>query len=217
MAGNPPVGGAQQQGQMKSMALMMPLMSVFFGFSMPAAVGVYWIAQSVLATIQDAILNKHYNRLLDAEDAERKERFRAREAEIERKRLETEKLREQGATERNKNTSKKKLQANQKAQNDERLAAERAEEKAKRRAELGLTDEKPASQVGNRKYARGRAYVEDRFTNPEEAEEATKIAAELSAIDEAVDNEYAEGESTENTSTENTDSTTENTENGDEV
>ncbi len=209
VAGNPPAMSEQQQGSMKSMALMMPLMSVFFGFTMPAAVGVYWIAQSVLAAIQDAILNKHYNRLLEIEDAERRERFRAREAELERKRLETEKLKEAGLTERNKNTSKKKIQAAQKAQNEERLAAERAQEKARRRAELGLTDEKPASQVGNRKYARGRAYVEDRFTNPEGAEAATKAAAELSAIDEAVDIEFAE-----NTSIEITDTAAENTENG---
>lgn len=212
MAGNPPAMNEQQQGTMKSMALMMPLMSVFFGFTMPAAVGVYWIAQSALAAVQDAILNRHYNKILDKEDAERRERFRAREEELERKRLETEKLKEAGLTERNKNTSKKKIQANQKAQNDERLAGERAEEKAKRRAELGLTDEKPASQIGNRKYARGRAFVEDRYTNPEGAEEATLVAAELSAIDEAVDNEFDE-----NTSTEITDTAADNSDNGGEA
>ena len=115
-----------------------------------------------------------------------------REAELERKRLETEKLREIGATERNKNTSKKKIQSVQKAQNEERLAAERAKEKERRRAELGISDDTPASQVGNRRYARGRAYVEDRFTNPEGAEEATKAASAFSDIDEAVDKDFSE-------------------------
>jgi len=208
---------AQQQGQLKSMMYMMPLVSVYIGFVMPAALGIYWIAQSAFAIIQDAILNRYYGKILDKEDAERRERMNAREAEIERKRLETEKLKELGTTERNKNTSKKKIQANQKAQNDERLAAERAEEKAARRAALGLTDETPDSQVGNRRYARGRAYVVDRFTNPEGAEEATKAAAELSAIDEEVDSEYAEKVSTEEMNAENTNAETENADSGDEA
>jgi len=205
----------QQQGSMKAMIYMMPLMSVYIGFVAPAALGIYWIAQSALATGQDAVLNKYYGKMLDKEDAERTERFRAREAELERKRLETEKLKELGATERNKNTSKKKLQATAKAQNEERLAAERAEEKSKRRAALGLSSETPASQVGNRRYARGRAYVDDRFTNPGGAEEATKAAAELSAVDEAVDSEFAGNAADENMSNDNTDVEVQSTDAGD--
>lgn len=200
-ASNP--AAAQQQQQMKSMMYMMPLVSVYIGFVMPAALGIYWIAQSAFAIVQDVILNKHYNKLLDKEDAERRERLNAREAELEKKRLETERLREQGATERNRNTSKKKIQAGQKAQTEERLAATRAQEKAKRRAELGLTDETPASQVGNRKYARGRAYVTDRFSNPEGAEEATKAAAERADAEEALENEFAEQTETTDVGAEN--------------
>ena len=68
---------------------------------------------------------------------------------------------------------------------------ERAE-RAERRERLGVKEaEKPASQVGNRRYARGRAYVPDRFTNPENAEEATAAAALASedgaSIDETVE------------------------------
>ena len=183
-------GMAQQQSQMKMMMYMMPLMSVYFGFIMPGALGVYWIANSVLAIAQDSILNSYYGKQMDKEDAERRERMRAREIEIEKKRLETEKLKALGATEINKNTSKKKIQATAKAASNERLAAERAEEKAARRTALGLTNDTPDSQVGNRRYARGRAYVEDRFSNPEGAEEATKAAAAASSIDEDVDREY---------------------------
>lgn len=187
-ASNP--GAAEQQGQMKGMLMMMPLVSLYICFIMPAALGVYWIANSVFAMVQDMVLNKYYNKQLDAEDAERRARLNAKEAEIERKRQETERLRAEGATERNKNTSKKKIQAVEKAREDERLAATRAEEKAKRRAAMGLSDKQPDSQVGNRRYARGRAYVLDRYTNPEGAEEATREAAAESDIDAQVDAEY---------------------------
>ena len=153
-AGNPQAQA--QQGSMKGMMLMMPLVSLYFCFVMPAAIGIYWIAGSVFGIIQDAVLNKHFNKLLDIEDAERRERMSAREAELERKRQETERLRELGATKLNENTSKKKLQAKEKAEAEARAAAERA----RLRAENG---EEAASQVGNRKYARGRAYAEDRF------------------------------------------------------
>jgi YidC/Oxa1 family membrane protein insertase len=151
-----------QQQSMKGMMLFMPLFSVYIGFIMPAALGIYWIAGSVLGIIQDAILNKHYKKILDVEDEERRKRLYAREEELERKRLETEKLREIGATERNKNTSKKKLQAAERAQQEERLAAEKARQRAQ-----SDTQEDNGSQVGNRKYARGRAYVEDRFNSDE--------------------------------------------------
>lgn len=155
-AGNPAMEAQQQS--MKSMMYFMPLVSLYIGFVMPAALGIYWIAGSALGMIQDAALNKHFRKILDEEDAERRTRMNAREDELERKRLETERLRELGATERNKNTSKKKLQAAEKAQQEARLA----EEKARRKAELGIEQDN-VSQVGNRKFARGRAYVADRY------------------------------------------------------
>lgn len=193
----------QQQGMMKGMMMIMPLFSVYIGFIMPAALGIYWIANSFLAMAQDAILNKHYNKILDAEDKERREKMSLREAELERKRLETEKLREAGATERNKNTSKKKLQTVQKTAEEERIAKERAEAKALRRKQLGLSDDQPDSQVGNRRYARGRAYVDDRFENPESAAAATEAAAAVSAVDDEVDAKYDLMESNAEENTEN--------------
>ena len=65
---------------------------------------------------------------------------------------------------------------------------------------MGITEEeKPASQVGARRYARGRAYVPDRFTNPEGAEEATAAAAAESEYGESIDAamEDAEAETVE--------------------
>jgi len=168
----------QAAAQMKSMNLMMPFMSLYIGFVMPAALGIYWIYGSVLAIVQEVILNSVYGKQIAAESAERDARMRQREAEYERRRQETERLKAEGKTTENENTSKKKQQARQRAELDEMKAAAIREEKAAKRAAMGIEEEDiPASQVGNRRYARGRAYVADRFTNPETAEAATAAAA----------------------------------------
>lgn len=176
-----PTAGAnaeQAAAQMKTMNLMMPLMSLYIGFIMPAALGIYWIYQSVLGVIQEFFMNKYFGKILAREKAEREAADRIKAAEIERRRQETERLKAEGATVANTNTSKKKIQARQKAEMDELKAAAIREEKAARRAKLGIEEEDiPASQVGTRRYARGRAYVPDRFTNPEGAAEATEKAA----------------------------------------
>ena len=142
--------------------------------------------------IRDYILTKHYKKKLDEEDAERLAARSERERELELKRIETERLKAEGKTEVNQNTSKKKLQASEKQKAEERKAAIVRDERAARRERLGVKEtEKPASQVGNRRYARGRAYVPDRYENPEAAEEATLAAAMESegaaAIDETVE------------------------------
>ena len=172
---------AQQQQsatQMQTMNLMMPLVSLYICFVMPAALGIYWIYNSLLAIVQELILNKVYGKQLAAEKEAREARMREREAEYERKRQETERLRAEGKTQENGNTSKKKQQARAKAELDELKAAAIRDEKAAKRAAMGIEEEKiPDSQVGNRRYARGRAYVADRFTNPDRAAEATAAAA----------------------------------------
>ena len=178
---------------MKAMNLMMPLMSLYICFIMPAALGIYWIYQSVLGIVQELIFNKHFGKIMAKEKAEREKADRIRAAEIERKRQETERLKAEGATIANSNTSKKKIQARQKAEMDEIKAAAIREEKAARRAKLGIEEEEtPDSQVGNRRYARGRAYVADRFTNPEGAAEATERAAAESESYVAPEEEAAE-------------------------
>ncbi|MBQ8217317.1 MAG: membrane protein insertase YidC [Oscillospiraceae bacterium] len=191
---NPQQQNAQMDSSMKTMNLMMPLMSLWFCFIMPAAMGVYWIANSVFGATRDFILTRVYKKQLDKEDAERIAAKSAREREIELKRLETERLKAEGKTEKNVNTSKKKIQASEKQKSDERKAALDKAERAARRERLGIKDyEIPASQVGNRRYARGRAYVADRFTNPENAAAATLAAAAESefgaSIDETIQDE----------------------------
>ena len=56
-----PQADAAGGASMKSMMYMMPLFSVYIAFIMPAALGVYWIAQSVFSLIQEAILNKTFS------------------------------------------------------------------------------------------------------------------------------------------------------------
>ena len=195
MATTPQVNtNAQSQSTMKGMNLMMPLMSLWLGYTMPAAMAIYWIANSVFNTLRDIVITRIVKKQIEAEDAVRNAARSERERELEEKRQETERLREEGKTEQNVNTSKKKLQASEKQKSDERKAALERAERAERRARLGVEEaEKPASQVGNRRFARGRAYVEDRYENPEQAEEATALAALASedapAIDESVESE----------------------------
>ena len=178
----------QAAATMKSMNLMMPLMSIWICFIMPAAMGIYWIANSVFGMARDYILTKIFRKKLDEEDAVRAAERAEREKEMEAKRAEYERLKAEGKTPVNVNTSKKKLQASEKQKLDERKAALERADRAARRERLGIKEyEKPASQVGNRRYARGRAYVPDRFSNPEAAEAATLAAAEESAFAPAID------------------------------
>ena len=190
-ASNPSTGDAQSEATMKSMNLMMPLMSVWICFVMPAAMGVYWIANSLFGMARDYLLNKIFKKQMDEEDKIRAARRSEREKEMEAKKAEYERLKAEGKTSVNTSTSKKKLQASEKQKSDERKAALDRADRAARRERLGIKEyEKPASQVGNRRYARGRAYVADRFVNPENAEAETLAAAEESldapAIDETV-------------------------------
>ena len=187
---NPTPAGqdAQSQATMSTMNLMMPLMSIWICFVMPAAMGIYWIANSVFGIIRDYVLTKTFMKQLEVEEAERAALRSQREKELEEKRAETERLKAEGKTEVNTNTSKKKLQAGEKQKAAERKAALDRADRAARRERLGIAEpEKPASQVGNRRYARGRAYVPDRFTNPENAEAATLAAAEASEGAESID------------------------------
>ena len=52
---------------MKMMNTTMPLMSAFFCFTLPAGMGIYWIAGSVVRSIQQVAINKHIDKMdLDA-------------------------------------------------------------------------------------------------------------------------------------------------------
>ena len=51
-------GDAQAQMSMRMMDIMMPLMTIWFCFMMPAMLGLYWFYQSIFAIIQQYILSK---------------------------------------------------------------------------------------------------------------------------------------------------------------
>ena len=158
---NQPSTDAQTAQTSKTMNLMMPLMSVWICFSMPALMGLYWIEQSVLAIIQEEILTRIYQRQVDAEMSDFLAAERAKEEEIERRRIETERLRAEGKTQQNTNTSKKRLAAAERNAEEQRMAAARAADRAAR----GIVEDIPPSQVGTRRYARGRAYDPDRYAD----------------------------------------------------
>ena len=56
----------QQNSMMQSMKMMnttMPIMSAFFCFTLPAGMGLYWIAGSVVRSIQQIVINKHIDKI----------------------------------------------------------------------------------------------------------------------------------------------------------
>ena len=48
---------------MKTMNTIMPLMSAWFCFTLPSGMGLYWIAGSVVRSIQQVVINKHIDKL----------------------------------------------------------------------------------------------------------------------------------------------------------
>ena len=161
---------------MGMMNIFMPIMTLWFAFIMPAALGLYWIASSVFALIQEVILNKYYGKKLAIEDAERMAERAKREKELEEKRLETERLKAENATERNTNTSKKKQRISDRE--------DRREKTAEWERKKGLKPEDDsAGRVDDRKYARGRAYDPDRYAVNAEAEDAEAEEEELPVLE----------------------------------
>ena len=137
-----------------TMMLMMPLMSLWIGFSMPAAISIYWIAQAVFGAVQDYFLTKHYRKVYDEEDAVKQEiaaKRRAEEAEKERQRALRREQNPDGITD---NVSKKKIRQQEKEAAEKAARAYEARMNPVQEAE----EEKPLSGDPERPYGRGRAY-----------------------------------------------------------
>ena len=139
-----------------TMMLMMPLMSLWIGFSMPAAISIYWIAQAVFGAIQDYFLTVHFRKVYDEEDAIRQELAAKRRAEEDEKERQRALRREQNPDGITDNISKKKL----KQQEKEAAAAAAREYEAKKNpaASSEKEEKKPLSGDASRPYAKGRAY-----------------------------------------------------------
>ena len=152
----------------KVMLWMMPLMSLWIGFSVPVALSLYWFVGGVVRTVEDAILTKKYRKIYDAEDAERLKKAleeEAIEAEKERIRAEKRAANPDGITE---NTSKKKLQKKLQAEEAAAKAAAKKEYDAKK----GIVEEEPEekktlSGIADRPYCKGRAYDPNRYNTEE--------------------------------------------------
>ena len=134
---------AGSQGKM--MMYLMPLMTLWMGYILPAALCVYWIANTAFATIQEQVLNKYFNKILDREETDKeraKREARAAKMMASRERM----LQQQQQYEKSKsgnNNNKKKNQA------------------AKKPEKKDGTNEN--GRVGQRPYARGRAYSEHHY------------------------------------------------------
>ena len=165
-AGNKDAASATAQTG-KAMTFMMPLVSVVFGYIMPLGLSIYWIAQSILGIVQDYFLTKHYRKIYDDEDEIKRQKAAAlaeENAEKERIRAAKRAANPDGITE---NTSKKKQQLRDRQERD----AAAKEYEAKKRAEKGEPLPEPRTNPGgeeNRPYARGRAYVADRYDGESE-------------------------------------------------
>ena len=142
-----PQADAAGGASMKSMMYMMPLMSVYIAFIMPAALGVYWIAQIVFSLIQEAILNKTFSAKLSEEE---EARFQARQADRQR-RMEEARVQEQ---------QRKQEEQKKKTLREKQQAAQAAKAVKAAKAATSTTE---AGRVGDRPYARGRAYKADRY------------------------------------------------------
>lgn len=131
----------EQQKSMMTMNIMMPLISLFWCFSMPAAMGIYWIFNSFFAMIQEWLMGRFYTKKLDAEEDEREaKREAARKLRMEEAKLRAAQQREQ------------------EGKKPKKLPPKPTEKK------VSTTD---AGRVNERPYARGRSYKADRYDEKE--------------------------------------------------
>ena len=151
----------------KMMMWMMPIMSLWIGFTVSAGLSVYWFIGGVFRMITDPIMTKHYRKIYDAEDAERLRKALEQEkieAEKERVRAERRAANPDGITT---NTSKKKLQKQQRDQVEAEKAAAAKEYAAKKGVEE--EEEKTVmSGIPSRPYCKGRNYDPNRYNSTEE-------------------------------------------------
>ena len=160
---------SQANQSTQTMLYMMPLMTLWIGFTVPGALSIYWLIQGVIATVQDTILTKHFRKIYDEEDAIRQARAAEEEkllAEKERIRAERRAANPDGITE---NTSKKKLQKKLQSEQEAAKAAAKREYEAKKGI---VTEEAPEKEVmsgiPSRPYCKGRNYDPNRYSKTEE-------------------------------------------------
>ena len=132
----------------KMLIWMMPLMSLYFGLALPAALGIYWIANSAFSYIQEFILNKFFKKRMEEEEEthQRQVEERRKQRMEEAKRLQEE---------------QRQLSARQQA-----AAKKKADAARLKNGQRASTTE--AGRIGDRPYARGRAFSEDHYRDQNE-------------------------------------------------
>ena len=146
MAGNPAAADPNDPTARSSRMVrwMMPSMSLWIGFTLPASRGVDWIANSVLMLVQEKVLNKYFKKSMAAEDeAREKARMEDRLRRMEEARV----------AQQQREAEKKSLKEKQKAAQAAKAA--KAEKAKKATTENG--------RIGDRPYARGRSFNADHY------------------------------------------------------
>ena len=152
----------------KMMIWMMPIMSLWIGFTVSAGLSLYWFIGGVFRMITDPIMTAHYRKVYDAEDAIKLQRALEEdrlEAERERVRAERRAANPEGQTQ---NTSKKKLQKQQMAEEAAaKAAAKRAYDEAKGIFVEEEAEDSCMSGIPSRPYCKGRNYDPNRYNTEE--------------------------------------------------
>ena len=160
---------SQTAQQSKTMLMMMPLMTLWIGFTVSAGLSVYWFIGGLVRMISDPIMTKHYHKIYDEEDAIRLKRAmeqEAIEAEKERIRAERRAANPEGQTQ---NTSKKKLQKKQQLEEEAAKAAAAKEYAAKKGIVVeDEAEESCMSGIPSRPFCKGRNYDPNRYSSTEE-------------------------------------------------
>ena len=156
---------SQQNQSTKTMMYMMPLMSLWIGFTVSASLSLYWFVGGIVGMVSDAIMTKHYRKIYDAEDAVRLQRYMEAErleAEKERIRAERRAANPEGITT---NTSKKKLTRQQREQEAYEKAAAAKEYAAKKGIVADEEESSCMSGIPSRPYCKGRNYDPNRYNS----------------------------------------------------
>ena len=133
---------AQMNSTMNTMLILMPLMSVWIAFTLPASMGVYWTVNNIFSIVQELGLTWYILTFDKAEDDEKTKERKRREAAHQQRLAEQEEAKKTGEQieyrgVKSDNVSKKKLkarEAEQKRLKEKETAARAAEIKAQKEA-----------------------------------------------------------------------------------
>lgn len=149
----------------RSMMIIMPLMSLWIGFTVPAGLSIYWIAQYFFSIFQELICGKLLKKDYEAAQAAAAQRELEEKEEEKRRKEEARLERQRRLEEEKKNRGKKKP-----AKKDENAAP---------------AINKDDSRIGIRAYARGRAYDPNRFGGVTEYVDPSQLIAAQEAAEAA--------------------------------